>query len=631
MRAKVALVALLAALWLVVVAPAAAAHADLTATEPAAGEVLERSPSEIVLRFSEGVDPIAGGIRLVRDNGEEVGRFDIEHNEGSVLRVELGQVLEPAAYVVAWRAVSADSHPIRGAFVFHVGPGSGSGLAADTSALVSRLLADQGGTPGTGAVLAAGRWLSFVGVLIVVGALLIVLWGPVLGGPARWDGLIDAGRSVDPLDAEDGAERVDGGSDGDSWWRLRRLVVVAAGLGVAGSVLMIAAQAVSVSGNWRDVVDVRAWWEVASTRSGRWWVARLVLLVLALVGGGLAGRGQAHPPTAHGAFFAGTRPRPARWWGGWSSLVGVGIAATAVGLALVTALGGHAVSGRWVALGVAATVVHLLALGFWMTGVVLLVSLWRGGSEAQPLSLAVARAFSPWALAVVVVVVATGAFNSVRQVGDVSLLTSTDYGTVLVVKVVLVAGLIGVAALSRRALHRAVVATPADTAPVNGAARTPGRSVPSPGLAGSAARGSLRRTVMFEALVFAGVLVASAVLVNIRPAYSERSGPTTGSDTVGQRLVQVVLEPARAGSNALHVYLSSPGGALDRADPITVTATLAEADLGPIDVEVFPAGPNHVTSPSVDLPLKGRWSFEVTARYGRFEEVRFTVPLTVSG
>ncbi|MFN0027402.1 MAG: copper resistance protein CopC, partial [Acidimicrobiales bacterium] len=170
---------MVAALWLVVAATPAGAHADLTATEPAAGEVLASSPNEIVLRFSEGVDPIEGGIRLVRDTGEEVGRFDIQQIEGSVLRVRLEQSLPPAGYVVAWRAVSADSHPIRGAFVFHVGQEPGG----DTSALVNRLLSDQGGTPGPGALLAVGRWLSFAGVLLVVGVALLSVWTASLPTP----------------------------------------------------------------------------------------------------------------------------------------------------------------------------------------------------------------------------------------------------------------------------------------------------------------------------------------------------------------------------------------------------------------------------------------------------------------
>jgi copper transport protein len=99
---------------------------------------------------------------------------------------------------------------------------------------------------------------------------------------------------------------------------------------------------------------------------------------------------------------------------------------------------------------------------------------------------------------------------------------------------------------------------------------------------------------------------------------------------VGERIVQVELDPAVTGGTEMHVYLSSPGGGLDRADEITVEATLPAADLGPLDVEVVPAGPNHVIGPAVDLPVAGLWTFEVTARFGEFDQVIFTVQIPVT-
>ena len=80
----------------------------------------------------------------------------------------------------------------------------------------------------------------------------------------------------------------------------------------------------------------------------------------------------------------------------------------------------------------------------------------------------------------------------------------------------------------------------------------------------------------------------------------------------------------------MHVYLTSPSGALDRADEITVQAKLVEADIPAFDIETFPAGVNHVVASGVNLPVAGLWTFEVTARYGEFDEVVFTVQIPVS-
>jgi len=54
------------------------------------------------------------------------------------------------------------------------------------------------------------------------------------------------------------------------------------------------------------------------------------------------------------------------------------------------------------------------------------------------------------------------------------------------------------------------------------------------------------------------------------------------------------------------------------------------ADLGPLDIETVSAGPNHVIGPDVELPVAGLWTFDVTARFGEFDQVVFTVEIPVS-
>jgi len=69
---------------------------------------------------------------------------------------------------------------------------------------------------------------------------------------------------------------------------------------------------------------------------------------------------------------------------------------------------------------------------------------------------------------------------------------------------------------------------------------------------------------------------------------------------------------------------------IERPDEITVTASLPSADLGPIDIETIPGGPNHVIATDVNLPVAGLWTFDVTARFGEFDQVVFTVQIPVS-
>jgi len=119
------------------------------------------------------------------------------------------------------------------------------------------------------------------------------------------------------------------------------------------------------------------------------------------------------------------------------------------------------------------------------------------------------------------------------------------------------------------------------------------------------------------------------VLVASSPAATDVAKPFNATITQGQRLASITIDPATVGTNTLHIYISTPGGSLDKADEITVRMTLPERDLGPIPVPVDDAGPNHVTTNNMQIPYRGKWQLEVLARFGQFEQVRFATDFTV--
>ncbi len=115
-------------LW-VVAGPArpAGAHAELLVTEPAAGSVLETAPDFVTLTFSEPVEISLGAVRLFDGTGASIEVGQTEHVGGdAVIRVALPE-LTNGSYVVSWQALSTDSHPISGAFVFQIGSASDLG------------------------------------------------------------------------------------------------------------------------------------------------------------------------------------------------------------------------------------------------------------------------------------------------------------------------------------------------------------------------------------------------------------------------------------------------------------------------------------------------------------------------
>ncbi|MDH2416249.1 copper resistance protein CopC [Nocardioides sp. CER19] len=139
----------------------ASAHAVLTDSDPAQGAVLTSAPTRVSLTFDESVTTPAGAVRVFAPDGH---RVDSGRVTADGPRVSVG--LESAArgtYLVSWRVVSDDSHPVSGAFTFSVGAAS----AAPTAPTVST----DGGVQ---TALGVARWVGYVGSALLVGGLLFL-------------------------------------------------------------------------------------------------------------------------------------------------------------------------------------------------------------------------------------------------------------------------------------------------------------------------------------------------------------------------------------------------------------------------------------------------------------------------
>jgi copper transport protein len=99
----------------------ASAHAELVSSSPAAGARLARPPAEVVLRFTEGVGLVDGGFRLLDDSGALVATPAEPVSADSTVRWPMPPDLPVGRYLVSWRVVSDDGHPVAGAFSFGIG------------------------------------------------------------------------------------------------------------------------------------------------------------------------------------------------------------------------------------------------------------------------------------------------------------------------------------------------------------------------------------------------------------------------------------------------------------------------------------------------------------------------------
>ena len=97
----------------------AAGHAVLEETRPAQNQILPEQPDYLEIIFNEPVSPVERQFRLF-DSSESVTTLEPDA-VGNSARVPLTDELADGSYVLAWRVISADGHPIGGALAFAIG------------------------------------------------------------------------------------------------------------------------------------------------------------------------------------------------------------------------------------------------------------------------------------------------------------------------------------------------------------------------------------------------------------------------------------------------------------------------------------------------------------------------------
>lgn len=450
--------------------------------------------------------------------------------------------LADGTYVVAWRAVSADSHPVSGAFTFSIG-------APTPGVDASVLSAAAGGTDRVVAALfAIARLAAFIGLALLLGAAALACWS--------WRGQPPA--------------------------RVRRAAWAGWGVLAAATVAVVLLQGPYAAG--LGASQALSWDLLHTTLQSHLGRAASVRLILLGAAAGLLALGAVRHLGARTA--------------GWLAL-GVALAAT-------WSVAGHPSAGMQVMLATPLDAVHLVAGSVWIGGLLILAVHVHRSSESVEHAV---RRFSPLAATCVGALVVTGSYALWRQVGTLPALTGTTYGRLLMVKLGAVVGLVGLGYLARRLLRRP--------------------SGPFP---------ELGRSIAVEAVIGIVILAVTAVLVGSAPARTTYSAPvhtshalelvdSAGAHTTGT--LQVDVEPARRGRNAVHLYVLSAGGQPLAVEEVSASLALPSQSLGPFDVALQRAGPGHYLSYDAQFPLTGRWTLTVSVRTTDIDTTSVDLPVTI--
>ncbi len=131
-RARGWVAGLAVALLALAAAPVAAAHSSVSATQPANDAVVQEAPDRVSVIYTEPVETAFGALRVYDSAARRVDTGELLRPSPDTVAVALEDGLPDGTYTVTWQVISADSHPIHGAFVFHIGaPGANAAGIAE--------------------------------------------------------------------------------------------------------------------------------------------------------------------------------------------------------------------------------------------------------------------------------------------------------------------------------------------------------------------------------------------------------------------------------------------------------------------------------------------------------------------
>jgi copper transport protein len=544
-----AAVAIAAALVL----PASAfAHASLLKTSPSASVVVNKPPEELALTYSEPVEPRFATVSVTDAdaNQQASARPSRSPTDPDTLVVPLKRLAE-GWYLVYWRVVSADGHPVRGAFTFAVGPNPGP-----APQFVIPSISESAATP----ALLIARWVTFLTSMCAIG-LFILRAFVARSVPRRVPG-----ASLRPLSI--------------AFWVSILLALIATPVYLVMSTAKFAQRSAFDLPNVVPLLNDSAF--------GRSLLYLELILALVAVTGGIA-------------MWLDRPERNDRTVAALLAVIGALVAAAAA--LLVPGLDGHAAqtSPRWLTLSL--DWLHLAAGSIWIGGLVGLLVLWASAGQRRVavLSACVPR-FSKVALVSVIALVASGIGSSLIHFPTLASLWDTSYGKALVLKLILLGGVLAIAVVN---LTR--------TAP--SFARIAGGQTEEGSSTARLLRGLVSgEVVLIAGALFGAALLTSLApppkaLASLGSA-AARVGPGPAQAVVekGPYRLQFRVSPNRAAvPNTFSVKITKNGQPVRGAD-VTATFTMLDMEMGQLAYSLPEQAPGVFARPNTPaLVMVGRW------------------------
>ena len=555
-------VAVVGAAWFALPS-AAAAHAYLVKTVPAASELLTTPPSNIQLTYDEAVEPRFAIISVTDVDGhqETTGPVSRSPSNPDTLVVPLRAHLPEGWYLIFWRAISVDGHPVEGAFTYAVGPSPGPAPQFVVPNISATAVTPQ---------LLIARWAMFVTVMAAIGLFVMRV-----------------------LTARPLVREVPG-------VKLRALTVafaISAALGLIA--IPVYLDFSTANDTLRSVLDLTALVPLFRvTAFGRAIVDLEVCFALFCLA----------------ATIALWVDRPERERRSIAELIAAfGALLAAAAVLIVPGAAGHAAQTSPRGLTLLFDWLHMTAGSVWLGGLVGLLVLWFAvprRDRVAALSVCVPR-FSNVALGSVLVLAASGVGEAVDHMPAVNALWETGYGQAILVK----AGGLGAAMLIAagnllRSRPRLIKAR-----------RDPDLGEPAAKLLRTLVSGEV---VVVVGVVFAAAVLSS--LAPPPPAFAlensaiAKVGPGQVADTVKHAgyVLQVLVSPNKAAAPDSFALRITQNGQPVRGANVTLLFNHLEMEMPTQEYQLTETQPGVYSRAAPALVMVGRWglTFQVTPPHG---------------
>ncbi len=542
---------------------AASAHAYLVKTVPAASVVLNAPPPNIQLTYDEAVEPRFAIISVTNVDGHQETTAPVHRSpsDPDTLVVPLRPNLPEGWYLIYWRAISVDGHPVNGFFTYAIGPNPGPAPQFRIPNISATATTPQ---------LLITRWAMF---LFVMGAIGLFVLRLLVARP-----VVRAAEGV----------------------RLHALSVAFVVASVLGLIAIPVYLDVSTANDsLRSVFDLTALVPLYRvTAFGRAMVDLELCFALFCVAAGIA-------------LWLDRPDRARRSVAALIASCGAFLAAAAV--LIVPGAAGHAAQTSPRGLTLLFDWLHLASGSVWLGGLVGVLVLWSSLPSRQrvpALAVTVPR-FSNVALVSVLVLAGTGIGEAIEHMPAVNALWETGYGKAILVKAGLLGGAMLIASGNLLRSRPQLIA----------AQRRPELGEPAARLLRRLVSGEV---VVVIAIVFAAAVLSSLAPPPPAFALENSALAKVGPGRVVQTIthagytLQVLVSPNKAAAPDSFALRITKGGHPVRGADVTLLFNHLEMQMPTQEYQLTETEPGVYSRAAPALVMVGRWglTFQVTPRHG---------------